>query len=61
MLASTRQYTVHKNLLDIYRKNNYTETAQSISHHYMVTIERKLSEHNLSKKDLNYSLDILIP
>lgn len=61
MLASTRQYNVHKELLDVYRKNNYSEIAQAISRHYMLTIERQLAEHNIPKDHLKYSLDILNP
>lgn len=61
LLTSTRQYNVHKALLDIYSQNNYEETAQAISHHYTSSIERILSKHNLTKNDLKYSLDILIP
>ncbi len=59
MLASSRQYKVHKELLDIYHQNHYDKTAKAISRHYLLTIERKLSEHNLTEKDLKYSLDIL--
>ena len=60
-LASTRQYAVHKELLDIYRKNNYSETAQAISRHYKGTIERNLAEHGLTAADLKCSLDMLNP
>lgn len=59
MLASDRQYKIHKGLFDIYCKKDFKETKEAISKHYLLTIYRKLEEHDLTEKDLRYSLDIL--
>lgn len=56
----TRQYPIHKELLEACKSRKKEEICRVLSDHYMATIHRLLKEQGMTEADTKFSLDFLI-
>ena len=56
----TRQYPIHKELLEACKSRKKEEICRVLSDHYMSTIHRLLKEQGMTEADTKFSLDFLI-
>lgn len=56
----TRQYPIHKELLEACKSRKKEEICRVLSDHYMGTIHRLLKEQGMTEADTKFSLDFLI-
>ena len=56
----TRQYPIHKELLEACKSRKKEEICRVLSDHYMSTIHRLLKEQGMMEADTKFSLDFLI-
>ena len=56
----TRQYPIHKELLEACKSRKKEEICKVLSDHYMGTIHRLLKEQGMTEADTKFSLDFLI-
>ncbi|MCC8066413.1 MAG: FCD domain-containing protein, partial [Clostridiales bacterium] len=56
----SRQYILHKELVDICRTGNTDSICRAISEHYMKTIRHLLKEQGISEEEAGFCLDFLL-
>ena len=56
----TRQYPIHKELLEACKSRKKEEICKVLSDHYMGTIHRLLKEQGMTEADTKFTLDFLI-